>query len=53
VEVFHEVAIAVGGRDNGRPRLRPEYHPSYYGAFAFDPEGDNIEALCHGPGKVA
>ena len=49
VDAFHEAAMAAGGRDNGGPGLRPEYHPSYYGAFVFDPDGNNIEAVCHGP----
>ena len=49
VDAFHEVAIAAGGRDNGRPGLRPEYHSSYYGAFVLDPDGNNIEAVRHGP----
>ena len=53
VDAFHERAIAVGGCDNGRPGLRPEYHPSYYGAFVLDPDGNNIEAVCHRPGKEA
>ena len=52
-DAFHEAAIAVGGRNNGRPRLRPEYHPSYYGAFVLDPDGNNIEAVCHRPEKEA
>jgi len=49
VDAFYEEAIAAGGRDNGGPGLRPEYHPTYYGAFVFDPDGNNIEAVCHGP----
>ena len=49
VDAFHEGAIAVGGRDNGCPGLRPEYHPTYYGAFVLDPDGHNIEAVCHQP----
>jgi len=49
VDAFHEAAIAAGGRDNGAPGLRPEYHPNYYGAFVFDPDGNNIEAVCHEP----
>ncbi len=53
VDAFHEGAIAVGGRDNGRPELRPEYHPTYYGAYVLDPDGNNIEAVCHRPGKAA
>jgi catechol 2,3-dioxygenase-like lactoylglutathione lyase family enzyme len=49
VDAFHEGAIAAGGHDNGQPGLRPEYHASYYGAFVFDPDGNNIEAVCHVP----
>ncbi len=49
VDAFHEVAIAAGGRDNGAPGLRPQYHPDYYGAFVLDPDGNNIEAVCHAP----
>lgn len=49
VDAFHAAAIAAGGRDNGKPGLRPQYHPSYYGAFVFDPDGNNIEAVCHAP----
>src|SRR5215213_3267598 len=51
VDAFHEEALAAGGRDNGGPGLRLEYHPSYYGAFVLDPEGNNIEAVCHEPGE--
>ena len=47
VEAFHRAALAAGGRDNGAPRLRAEYHPNYYGAFVLDPDGYNIEAVCH------
>jgi catechol 2,3-dioxygenase-like lactoylglutathione lyase family enzyme len=50
VDAFYGAAIAAGGRDNGAPGLRPEYHPHYYGAFVFDPDGNNIEAVCHKPG---
>ena len=50
VDAFHLAAVAAGGRDNGAPGLRPEYHPHYYGAFVFDPDGNNIEAVCHKPG---
>ena len=53
VKAFHEAAVAVGGRDNGRPGLRPEYHPSYYGAFVLDPDGNNVEAVCHRSGEEA
>ncbi|QJP13325.1 VOC family protein [Starkeya sp. ORNL1] len=48
VQRFHQAAIANGGRDNGGPGLR-EYHPGYYAAFVLDPEGNNIEAVYHGP----
>ena len=49
VDAFHEAGIAAGGRDNGKPGLRPHYHPNYYGAFVFDPDGNNVEAVCHAP----
>ena len=49
VRAFYEAAIAAGARDNGKPGLRPEYHENYYGAFVFDPDGNNIEACCHNP----
>ena len=47
VDAFYAAAIAAGGRDNGPPGLRPHYHPDYYGAFVLDPDGNNIEAVCH------
>lgn len=47
VDAFHAAALAAGGRDNGRPGLRPHYHPHYYAAFVLDPDGHNIEAVCH------
>ena len=47
VDAFHAAALAAGGRDNGGPGLRPQYHPGYYGAFAFDPDGNNVEAVHH------
>lgn len=50
VEAFHAAALAAGGRDNGAPGLREHYHPTYYAAFALDPDGNNIEAVTHGPG---
>ena len=50
VQAFHRAALAAGGRDNGKPGER-DYHPGYYGAFAFDPDGNNIEAVFHGPAK--
>ena len=49
VDRFHDEAIAAGGRDNGPPGIRPNYHPNYYGAFVLDPDGHNIEAVCHSP----
>ena len=49
VDKFHETAIAFGATDNGPPGLRSEYHPTYYGAFILDPDGNNIEAVCHMP----
>lgn len=49
VDAFHKAAIAAGGRDNGAPAVHPEYHPNYYGAFVIDPDGYNIEAVCHKP----
>jgi catechol 2,3-dioxygenase-like lactoylglutathione lyase family enzyme len=49
VDRFYEQAIAAGGRDNGPPGIRPDYHPNYYGAFVLDPDGHNIEAVCHTP----
>jgi catechol 2,3-dioxygenase-like lactoylglutathione lyase family enzyme len=49
VDDFYKAAIAAGGRDNGAPGLRPQYHPDYYGAFVFDLDGNNIEAVCHRP----
>ena len=48
VEV-HEAALAAGGTDNGLPGIRHDYHPTYYGAFVLDPDGNNIEAVCHRP----
>lgn len=49
VDAFHQAALAAGGCDNGAPGLRPHYHPNYYGAFMRDPDGHNIEAVCHLP----
>jgi catechol 2,3-dioxygenase-like lactoylglutathione lyase family enzyme len=49
VDEFYAAAIAAGGRDNGKPGLRPQYHENYYGAYVFDPDGNNIEAVCHAP----
>lgn len=49
VDAFYRAGLAAGGRDNGAPGLRPQYHANYYGAFVFDPDGNNIEAVCHRP----
>ena len=54
VDGFHAAALAAGGTDNGAPGPRPVYHPNYYGAFVLDPDGNNVEAVCHrppGPGE--
>jgi catechol 2,3-dioxygenase-like lactoylglutathione lyase family enzyme len=50
VDAFYASAMAAGGTDNGAPGLRPHYHENYYGAFVVDPDGNNIEAVCHAPG---
>ena len=50
VEAFHKAGLAAGGRDNGEPGERP-YHSSYYAAFLLDPDGNNIEAVFHGPAE--
>ncbi|HEC13361.1 MAG TPA: VOC family protein [Acidiferrobacteraceae bacterium] len=49
VDAFYNQAIENGGVDNGKPGLRPIYHENYYGAFAIDPDGNNVEAVCHTP----
>lgn len=49
VDLFHEEALKAGARDNGPPGIRAHYHPDYYGAFVLDPDGHNIEAVCHLP----
>lgn len=51
VEAFHKAALANGGKDNGKPGERP-YHPGYYAAFVIDPDGNNVEAVYHGPAKT-
>ena len=48
VHRFHEAVLAAGGRDNGAPGER-SYHPGYYSAYALDPDGNNVEAVFHGP----
>jgi catechol 2,3-dioxygenase-like lactoylglutathione lyase family enzyme len=47
VRAFHAAALSAGGTDNGPPGIREIYHPNYYGAFVLDPDGHNIEAVCH------
>ena len=49
VDAFHAAALRAGGTDNGAPGLRPQYHADYYAAFVRDPDGHNIEAVCHAP----
>ena len=46
---FTKAAMAAGAKDNGAPGIRAHYHPNYYGAFVLDPDGHNIEAVCHVP----
>lgn len=53
VRDFYAAAIAAGGKDNGEPGIREMYHPNYYGAFVLDPDGHNIEAVCHLPEDAA
>jgi len=50
VKAFHAAALAAGGRDNGAPGERP-YHPGYFAAFVLDPDGNNVEAVFHGPAE--
>jgi catechol 2,3-dioxygenase-like lactoylglutathione lyase family enzyme len=47
VDAFHAAALAAGGTDHGAPGIREHYHPTYYGAFVLDPDGNNVEAVCH------
>jgi len=47
VDAFHAAALEAGGTDNGAPGVRAAYHPDYYGAYVLDPDGNNIEAVCH------
>ncbi len=53
VDAFHEAATKAGGTDNGGPGVREIYHPNYYGAFVLDPDGHNVEAVCHRPAEDA
>jgi catechol 2,3-dioxygenase-like lactoylglutathione lyase family enzyme len=47
VDAFHAAGLEAGGDDNGGPGIREHYHPTYYGAFVLDPDGNNVEAVCH------
>jgi catechol 2,3-dioxygenase-like lactoylglutathione lyase family enzyme len=49
VDAFHAAGLAAGGTDNGGPGVREHYHPTYYSAFVLDPDGNNVEAVCHTP----
>ena len=49
VEAFYHAALEAGAKNNGAPGLRPQYHARYYAAFVLDPDGHNIEAVCHEP----
>ncbi|TDB81396.1 VOC family protein [Micromonospora sp. KC721] len=49
VQAFHDAAVATGAEVLHAPRIWPEYHPTYYGAFVRDPDGNNVEAVCHAP----
>jgi len=49
VHAFHEAALAAGGTDNGAPGPREIHHPHYYGGYVLDPDGNDIEAVCHTP----
>jgi catechol 2,3-dioxygenase-like lactoylglutathione lyase family enzyme len=49
VDAFHAAGLDAGGSDNGAPGVREHYHPTYYAAFVLDPDGNNIEAVCHAP----
>ncbi len=50
VDAFHAAALAYGGSDEGAPGLRPHYHAHYYGAYVRDPDGNKLQAVCHGRG---
>ncbi len=52
VDAFYRAAIEAGAKDNGPPGLRPHYHSEYYGAFVLEPDGHNIEAVCHRPASA-
>jgi catechol 2,3-dioxygenase-like lactoylglutathione lyase family enzyme len=50
VDAFYQAALKAGGTDNGAPGVRQIYHPNYYGGYVLDPDGNNVEAVCHEPG---
>jgi catechol 2,3-dioxygenase-like lactoylglutathione lyase family enzyme len=50
VDAFYDAAMSAGGTDNGPPGLRAHYHENYYSAYVHDPDGNNVEAVCHTPG---
>ena len=47
VDAFYQAGLVAGGKDNGAPGIRPQYHQPYYAAFVLDPDGNNVEAVCH------
>jgi len=49
VDAFHAAGLGAGGSDHGAPGPRPIYHEHYYGSFLLDPDGNNVEAVCHAP----
>ena len=49
VDAFHAAGLEAGGSDNGAPGVREIYHPTYYGGYVLDPDGNNIEVVCHNP----
>ena len=51
VDAFYKAALEAGGTDNGVPGYRPHYHPNYFAAFVLDPDGHNVEAVCHSEGQ--
>ncbi|HEY6101459.1 MAG TPA: VOC family protein [Anaeromyxobacter sp.] len=53
VDAFYEAAMAAGATDNGKPGVRTDYHPTYYAAFVLDPDGHNVEVVCHAPPGAA
>lgn len=53
VDAFYAAALRAGGRDNGPPGIRKDYHPNYYAAFVYDPDGHNVEVVCHAPPGAA